>query len=62
MTLLTPKELCERWKVADDTLRHWRVKGIGPPYIKLGEGRNSHVRYRLDDILAYEEENQLQVE
>jgi hypothetical protein len=55
--LLTPKELCERWKVADNTLRKWRVANVGPTYIKLGEGRNSEVRYRLDDVEAFERTN-----
>lgn len=55
--LLTPKELCERWKLADNTLRQWRVKGVGPPYIKLGDGRASEVRYQLKDIEAFEKSN-----
>jgi predicted site-specific integrase-resolvase len=55
--LLTPKELCERWKVADNTLRKWRVANVGPAYIKLGEGRNSEVRYRIEDVEAFEKSN-----
>ena len=55
--LLTPKELSERWKVADNTLRKWRVANIGPNYIKLGDQRNSEVRYRLEDIEAFERSN-----
>jgi hypothetical protein len=55
--LLTPKQLCERWKVADNTLRKWRVANVGPAYIKLGEGRNSEVRYRVDDVEAFEKNN-----
>ncbi len=55
--LLTTKELCERWKVADNTLRKWRVANVGPAYIKLGEGRNSEVRYRIDDVEAFEKSN-----
>jgi hypothetical protein len=55
--LLTPKQLCERWKVADNTLRKWRVANIGPAYIKLGDGRNSEVRYRIDDVEAFEKNN-----
>ena len=55
--LLTPKELCERWKVADNTLRKWRVANVGPAYIKLGEGRNSEVRYCIDDVEAFEKSN-----
>jgi predicted site-specific integrase-resolvase len=55
--ILTPKELCERWKVSESVLRHWRVKDAGPSYIKLGENRNSEVRYRLEDIEAFEKSN-----
>jgi len=55
--LLTPKELCERWKVADNTLRKWRVANVGPAYIKLGEGRNSGVRYRITDVEEFEKMN-----
>lgn len=55
--LLTPKELCERWNVADNTLRKWRVANTGPAYIKLGEGRNSEVRYKLEDIEQFEKTN-----
>ena len=60
--LLTPKELCERWKVADNTLRKWRVANVGPAYIKLGEGRNSEVRYRIDDVEAFEKSNRFTTE
>ena len=55
--MLTPKELCERWKVADNTLRKWRVANTGPSYIKLGEGRNSEGRYRIEDVEAFEKSN-----
>ena len=55
--MLTPKELCERWKVADNTLRKWRGANTGPSYIKLGEGRNSEVRYRIEDVEAFEKSN-----
>lgn len=57
MQLLTPKDLCARWKVADNTLRKWRVNGTGPHYIKLGEGRAADVRYRLEDIEEWERQN-----
>lgn len=55
--LLTPKELCQRWKVADNTLRKWRLTNTGPSYIKLGDGRNSQVRYKLEDIEQFEKTN-----
>jgi hypothetical protein len=60
--LLTPKELCDRWKIADNTLRKWRVANTGPNYIKLGESRNSEVRYRLADVEAFERTNRFVTE
>jgi hypothetical protein len=60
--LLTPKELCDRWKIADNTLRMWRVANTGPTYIKLGEGRNSEVRYRVEDIESFERSNRFVTE
>lgn len=35
------------------TLQRWRWKGTGPPYMKLG----GHIRYHLDHIKKFEEEN-----
>jgi len=55
--LLKPKDLCERWGVSDSTIRKWRVANVGPDYIKLGEGRNSEVRYRIEDVEAFEKSN-----
>ena len=36
-----------------NTLEKWRVRGEGPPFVKVG-GR---VRYRRSDVLAWIEEN-----
>lgn len=55
--LLTSKELSDRWKIVENTLRKWRIANIGPNYIKLGEQRNSEVRYRLEDVEAFELSN-----
>jgi hypothetical protein len=52
--LLTTRELAERWRLTDWTLRQWRAHGIGPAYLRLGPGRASEVRYRLADIEEYE--------
>ena len=60
--LLTPKELCERWKIADNTLRKWRVANYGPAYLKLGDRKTSEVRYRLEDVIAFEESNRFVTE
>lgn len=43
-------DLAERWNISARTLERWRWIGEGPRYVKLG-GR---VRYRLEDVEAYE--------
>ncbi len=49
--LLTQKQLARRWNISERTLERWRVIGHGPQFIKIG----GHVRYRLSDIVAYED-------
>jgi hypothetical protein len=58
--LFTPKDLMARWSVTDNTLRRWRMLGTGPDYIKLGPGKASEVRYRLEDIERFEKENRIE--
>jgi hypothetical protein len=33
---LRPKQAAERYNIDDGTLANWRVKDIGPPYVKHG--------------------------
>lgn len=49
-SLMTQRELCNRWQVSEATLERWRPEGIGPIYVKLG----GQVRYRHEDVLEYE--------
>lgn len=49
---LTEKELAQRWNLTTRTLQGWRKHGIGPAFIDIGKNT---IRYRLDDVLAYEE-------
>ncbi len=49
-TLITQKELADRWLIREATLERWRSEGIGPVFLKI-MGR---VRYRVSDIEAYE--------
>jgi hypothetical protein len=53
---LTTDELADRWKVTKLTLARWRQKNVGPHYIKMGEGKQSTIIYRLKDILKHERE------
>ena len=43
--LLTPEQVAELLKVHPGTLENWRVRGEGPPFVKLGSKRRSPVRY-----------------
>lgn len=54
--ILTSKDLAERWKMSEQMLRVWRVKNKGPNYFKLGEGKKASVRYRLEDVEAWEKQ------
>ena len=47
---LNEKQLAERWGVSVRTLQAARIKGSGAPFIRIGRS----VRYRLEDVLAYE--------
>jgi hypothetical protein len=49
--LLTPHELAERWGCSVGHLANLRCARLGPTYLKLG----SSIRYRMADLLAYEE-------
>lgn len=50
-THLTIKDLAEREGVPVATVYRWNSDGTGPRYLKVGR----HVRYRLADVLAWEE-------
>lgn len=52
--LLTPSQLSERWSINVGTLRNWRSKGKGLPFLKLGEGKASRVMYRIEDVENFE--------
>lgn len=57
-TLLTSKQAAEQLGIAEPVLRRWRMKGIGPRYIKIGEHRQGtidrrSVRYRKSAIKKY---------
>jgi len=49
---LTPGDLAEREGVPLKTVYQWNSKGTGPRYMKIGR----HVRYRLADVIAWENE------
>ena len=48
---MTQSELAERWRISEATLERWRTESAGPLYLKLG----NQVRYRVQDVEAFEE-------
>ena len=49
-TTLTDIEVAERLGVSRFTVRSWRLKGVGPRFLKMGRA----VRYRPQDVDEYE--------
>lgn len=47
---LTDVEVAARLGVSRFTVRAWRLKGLGPRFLKMGRA----VRYRPDDVDDYE--------
>ena len=43
-------DLAKHWNISERTLEHWRMKGIGPLFLKLGK----RVVYRVEDVRDYE--------
>jgi excisionase family DNA binding protein len=48
--ILTDVEVAERLGVSRFTVRSWRLKGLGPRFLKMGRA----VRYRSQDVDEYE--------
>jgi excisionase family DNA binding protein len=49
-TTLTDVEVAARLGVSRFTVRSWRLKGVGPRFLKMGRA----VRYRPQDVDEYE--------
>ncbi len=52
--LLSTNDAAELLGLAPKTLRNWRVRGFGPPFLRLG----SRVKYRESDLQRFLEDNQ----
>lgn len=50
--ILTDIEVAHRLGVSRFTVRAWRLKGIGPRFLKMGRA----VRYRSQDVDEYEQQ------
>ena len=51
--LLRGPELARYLGIQPQTLRMWRLRGIGPKYIRLGNSIGARVAYRAEDINAW---------
>ena len=51
--LLTKVQVSRALGVDEGTVDNWRSKGLGPPYIKLGDFRTSPVRYPRKDLIDW---------
>jgi Helix-turn-helix domain len=49
---LTRSEVADRFKLPPATLDQWACRGHGPKYALFGR----HARYRLSDVIAWENE------
>lgn len=47
---MTTVDLAALLHVSPKRIAEWRVEGAGPPYVKVGPGRNGRVLYRRSDI------------
>jgi hypothetical protein len=52
---LTIGEVVNRYRgqITDGTLRNWRMKGIGPSYVKVGKS----ILYRVTELEGWERNN-----
>lgn len=51
--LLTTDDVAELLGIAPATLTWWRSQKCGPPFVRLGRGKRSPIRYRLDAVEAF---------
>jgi predicted DNA-binding transcriptional regulator AlpA len=52
------KEVSQIMGIAVQTLRNWRFKRVGPPYVKVSKA----VRYRVDEVIDFMERKKINVE
>ena len=53
--LAREKTVSEKLQVSVQTLRNWRHKGVGPPYVKLGRA----VRYDLQQVSEFLDDHKI---
>jgi hypothetical protein len=55
--MMTPAEVAEFTQISEVRLATWRSKSVGPPWVKMGDGRNGAVRYPREDLRKYIDAN-----
>lgn len=58
---LSPKEASILLSVSVNLLQKWRTQGVGIPYVKMGSSSSSIIRYKVDDLLEYVENQKIKV-
>ncbi len=53
---LDENQLAARLGVKLSTVKGWRTRGFGPPWLKYTRSHRGAVRYRLADVIRWEEE------
>lgn len=61
-TLLTDQDLAEILGITAQAVTIRRLRGEGPPWLKLGASKASPVRYRPEDVEAWLADRQVVVE
>ncbi|MBN2525905.1 MAG: helix-turn-helix domain-containing protein [Deltaproteobacteria bacterium] len=51
--LLSPRKAALLLAVSTVTLSRWRQNGDGPQFLKLGNHKQSTIRYRFEDLMAF---------
>jgi predicted DNA-binding transcriptional regulator AlpA len=52
--LYTEEEVAKILHISSRTLQAWRLKGFGPPFVKMG---SKSIRYKSCDLVAYIEDH-----
>lgn len=54
---LSSKEASQYVGLSYSTLKRWREHGIGPRYLKIGEGKNTKVLYPIVELDKFIQNN-----
>ena len=55
--LLSPREMADLLGLTQSGFYALRRRGCGPPFVSVGGGRKPTLRYRLEDVQRWLEEN-----